>query len=329
MTFDHHHRARRQALACMLCCATVPVAWAQPPPPWPDRPVRIIVPFAPGGGTDQVARLVAAEMARDLGQPVVVENRPGAAGNLGADFVAKSAADGYTLLWGTVGTQAINALVSKKLPYDARKDFQAVAMVASYPNVLVVPMSSPAKSVADLLALGKTRNLSYASSGVGTSLHLSGAMLAVQSGLGMTHVPYKGSSQAMTDVIGGQVDLIFDNMPVAYTMAKGGKVRPLAVTGARRFALLPDVPTMLELGFANFVTESWNGLLAPAATPDAIVRRLDEAIRKAILPTRFADRLLQAGIERNYKNPEEFAQYIQEQYVQWGAFIQANRISVD
>jgi tripartite-type tricarboxylate transporter receptor subunit TctC len=296
---------------------------------WPERPIRIIVPFAPGGGTDQVARLVATEIARDLGQPVIVDNRPGAAGNLGADMVAKSTPDGYTLLWGTVGTQAINPLVNPKLPYDARKDFQPVAMVASYPNLLVVPLSSPAKGVAELVALGRSRDLSYASSGVGTSLHLSGAMLAVQAGLSMTHAPYKGSSQAMTDVIGGQVDLFFDNMPVAYAMARSGKVRPLAVTGASRFPLLPEVPTMVELGYGNFVTESWNGLLAPAGTPGAVVARLDAAVRRAVTPASFADRLMQAGIERNYKDSAQFAQYIQAEYAQWRSFIEANRISVE
>lgn len=327
MQYNIHSLTRRCALACMLGAA-LSGAHAQTAS-WPERPVKIVVPFAPGGGTDQVARLVAVEIAKDLGQPVIVENKPGAAGNLGADMVAKSAPDGYTLLWGTVGTQAINQLVSKKLPYDAQKDFVPISMVASYPNLLVVPMASPARSVADLVALGKTRSLAYASSGVGTSLHLSGAMLAVQAGLNMTHIPYKGSAQAMTDVIGGQVDLIFDNMPVAYTMAKGGKVRPLAVTGTKRFALLPNVPTMLELGYKNFVTESWNGLLAPAGTPQAIVRRLDAAVKKAVMANGFADKLLQAGIERNYKDAAEFAQYIQAEYAQWRTFIQANNISVD
>lgn len=327
MKFNTRTLTRRCAMACLLGAA-VSGAYAQTSN-WPDRPIRIIVPFAPGGGTDQVARLVAVEISKDLGQPVIVDNKPGAAGNLGADFVAKSAPDGYTLLWGTVGTQAINQLVSKKLPYDAQKDFKPVAMVATYPNLLVVPMSSPAKSVADLVAMGKSKDLTYASSGVGTSLHLSGAMLAVQSGLNMTHIPYKGSSQAMTDVIGGQVDMIFDNMPVAYTMAKGNKVRPLAVTGTKRFPLLPEVPTMLELGYKNFVTESWNGLLAPAGTPDAVVQKLDAAVKKTVMANSFADKLLQAGIERSYKDSAEFAKYIRAEYVQWRTFIQVNRISVD
>ncbi len=327
MKFNTRTLTRRCAMACLLGAA-VSGAYAQTSN-WPDRPIKIIVPFSPGGGTDQVARLVAVEISKDLGQPVIVDNKPGAAGNLGADFVAKSAPDGYTLLWGTVGTQAINQLVSKKLPYDAQKDFKPVAMVATYPNLLVVPMSSPAKSVADLVAMGKSKDLTYASSGVGTSLHLSGAMLAVQSGLNMTHIPYKGSSQAMTDVIGGQVDMIFDNMPVAYTMAKGNKVRPLAVTGTKRFPLLPEVPTMLELGYKNFVTESWNGLLAPAGTPDAVVQKLDAAVKKTVMANSFADKLLQAGIERSYKDSAEFAKYIRAEYVQWRTFIQVNRISVD
>lgn len=327
MKFKTCALTRRCAMACLLG-ATVSGTYAQTSA-WPEKPVKIVVPFAPGGGTDQVARLVAIEIAKDLGQPVLVENKPGAAGNVGADFVAKSAPDGYTLLWGTVGTQAINQLVSKRLPYDSQKDFKPVSMVATYPNLLVVPMSSSAKNVADLVTMGKSKDLTYASSGVGTSLHLSGAMLAVQSGLNMTHIPYKGSSQAMTDVIGGQVDMIFDNMPVAYTMAKGNKVRPLAVTGAKRFPLLPEIPTMLELGYKNFVTESWNGLLAPAGTPDTVVQKLDEAVKKVVMTNSFTDKLLQAGIERSYKDSAGFAKYIQAEYAQWRTFIQANHISVD
>ena len=322
---------RRIALACMLCIAagTATSGVFAQTTPWPEKPIRIIVPFAPGGATDLVARLVGTEMAKDLGQPVIVENKAGAAGNLGADAVAKSPADGYTLLLGTIGTLAINQLVSKKLPYDPQKDFKPISMVASFPNILVVPLSSPAKSVADLVALGKAKGLTYASSGVGTSLHLSGVMLAETSGLSMTHVPYKGSSQALTDVVGGQVDMIFDNLPSSYGMVKGGKVRPLAVTGAGRAPLLPNVPTMSELGFKNFVVESWSGLLAPAGTPDAVIRKLDAAVKKAVMAPEFEARLIQAGVERSYKDSAGFAQYIQSEHVSWRKFIQANQISVD
>ncbi|HAU57922.1 MAG TPA: hypothetical protein DCW87_10485 [Comamonadaceae bacterium] len=324
-------RTRRNALACLLgmVAGTVaPGAMAQTAP-WPERPIKIVVPFAPGGATDLVARLVGTEIAKDLGQPVIVENKGGAAGNLGADAVAKSPADGYTLLWGTIGTLAINQLMSKKLPYDAQKDFKPIPMVASFPNILVVPLSSPAKSVADLVALGKAKGLTYASSGVGTSLHLSGVMLAEASGLALTHVPYKGSAQAMTDVIGGQVDMIFDNLPPAYSMIKGGKVRPLAVTGTKRAALLPDVPTMGELGFKNFAIDSWSGLLAPAGTPDAVLRKLDAAVKKAIMAPGFEARLIQTGAERIYKDPAGFAQHIQSEHARWRTFIQAHQISVD
>ncbi len=287
------------------------------------------MPFAPGGATDLVARIVGTELAKDLGQPVIVENKAGAGGNLGADAVAKSPADGYTLLLGTIGTLAINQHVSKKLPYDPQKDFKPISMVASFPNVLVVPLSSPAKSVADLVVLGKAKDLAYASSGIGTSLHLSGALLAETSGLSMTHVPYKGSSQAMTDVVGGQVDMIFDNLPSSYSMIKGGKVRPLAVTSAGRTPLLPNLPTMSELGFKNFVIESWSGLLAPAGTPDAVMRKLDAAIKKIVMTPEFEARLIQAGVVRSYKDSAGFAQYIQSENVRWRKFIQANQISAD
>lgn len=297
--------------------------------PWPEKPIRIIVPFAPGGATDLVARLVGTEMAKDLGQPVIVVNKAGAAGNLGAAAVARSPADGYTLLLGTIGTLAINQLLSKNLPYDAQKDFKPISMIASFPNILVVPLSSPAKSVADLVALGKAKGLTFASSGVGTSLHLSGVMFAETSGLSMTHVPFRGSSQAMIDVVGGRVDMIFDNLPSAYGMVKGGKVRPLAVTGAERAPLLPNVPTMSELGFKNFVIESWSGLVAPAGTPDAVIRKLDAAVKKIVMAPDFEARLKQAGVELSYKDSAGFAQHIQSEHVRWRRIIQANQISVD
>lgn len=321
---------RRIALACMLCLAATAASgvFAQTTT-WPEKPIRIVVPFAPGGATDLVARIVGTELAKDLGQPVIVENKAGAGGNLGADAVAKSPADGYTMLLGTIGTLAINQHVSKKLPYDPQKDFRPISMVASFPNVLVVPLSSPAKSVADLVVLGKAKDLAYASSGIGTSLHLSGALLAETSGLSMTHVPYKGSSQAMTDVVGGQVDMIFDNLPSSYSMIKGGKVRPLAVTSAGRTPLLPNLPTMSELGFKNFVIESWSGLLAPAGTPDAVMRKLDAAIKKIVMTPEFEARLIQAGVVRSYKDSAGFAQYIQSENVRWRKFIQANQISAD
>lgn len=323
---------RRSALACMLCIAagTATSGVFAQTTPWPERPIRIIVPFAPGGATDLVARLVGTEMAKNLGQPVIVENRAGAAGNLGANAVARSPADGYTLLLGTIGILAINQqLVSKRLPFDAQKDFKPISMIASFPNILVVPLSSPAKSVADLVALGKAKDLTYASSGVGTSLHLSGVMFAEASGLSMTHVPFRGSSQAMIDVVGGRVDMIFDNLPSAYGMVKGGKVRPLAVTGAERAPLLPNVPTMSELGFKNFVIESWSGLLAPAGTPDAVIRKLDAAVKKIVMAPDFEARLIQAGIEPSYKDSAGFAQHIQSEHVRWRRIIQANQISVD
>jgi tripartite-type tricarboxylate transporter receptor subunit TctC len=331
MKHEIQNLTRRSALTCMIgmVAGTAASGAMAQTAPWPEKPIRIIVPFAPGGATDLVARLVGTEMAKDLGQPVIVENKAGAAGNLGADAVAKSPADGYTLLWGTIGTLAINQLVSKKLPYDAQKDLKPISMVASFPNVLVVPLSSSARSVADLVALGKAKGLTYASSGVGTSLHLSGVMLAEASGLSMTHVPYKGSSQAMTDVVGGQVDMIFDNLPSSYSMVKGGKVRPLAVTGAKRAALLPDVPTMGELGFKNFAIDSWSGLLAPAGTPDTVIRKLDAAVKKAIMAPGFEARLIQTGAERSYKDPAGFAQYIQSDHARWRTLIQAHQISVD
>src|SRR6266581_2207455 len=235
---------QRAALAALLTVC-VSGAWAQA---YPTKPIRLVVPFPAGGTTDILAREVGQRLSMTLGQPVVIDNRPGAAGNIGAELVARSAPDGYTLLMGTVGTHAINASLYAKMPYDHVKDFAPVILVAGVPNVLVVNPEVPVKTVPELIAYAKANpgKLNFASSGSGTSIHLSGELFKTMTGVQMTHVPYKGSAPALTDLIGGQVQLMFDNLPSSLTFIKAGKLRALAVTSTTRAAALPDVPTVAE-----------------------------------------------------------------------------------
>ena len=232
---------------------------------WPTKPIKWIVPFAPGGTTDILARTIGEKLSVALGQPVIVENKPGAGGGLGADFVAKAAPDGYTILGGTISTNAINASLYKDLPYDPVKDFVPITLIARVPNMLVVNNDVPAKTVAELIALMKKNpgKYTFASSGNGTSQHLSGELFKSMAGVDMQHIPYKGSPPALQDVMGGNVTMTFDNITTAWTLAKGGKLRALAVTTAKRSPAAPDVPTIAEAGVAGYEIGSWQGVFAP------------------------------------------------------------------
>src|SRR4030095_4088305 len=247
------------ALVASLACAQT----------YPTKPIRLVVPFPPGGATDILARAVAQKLTETWGQSVVVDNRPGAGGNIGTELVAKAAPDGYTLEMGTVGTHAINASLYAKIPFDHVKDIAAVILVAGVPNVLVVNPSVPVNSVQELIAYTKANpgKLNFASSGAGTSIHLSGELFKVMAGVKMTHVPYKGSAPALQDLLGGQVQLMFDNLPPSLPQIKAGKLRALAVTSLARAPALPDVPTLSESGLPGFDASSWFGILAPAGTP--------------------------------------------------------------
>src|SRR4029453_1006317 len=248
----------------------------------PPKPVRVVVPFPAGGTTDILARAAAQKLSETWGQQAIVDNRPGAGGNIGAELVAKSAPDGYTLLMGTVGTHAINASLYPKMPYDHVKDFAPVILVAGVPNVLVVHPSLPVNSVQELIAYAKANpgKLNFASSGNGTSIHLSGELFKVMTGVQMTHVPYKGSAPALQDLIGGQVQLMFDNLPPSPPQIKAGKLRALGVTSAARAPALPDLPTIAESGLPGFEASSWFGVLVPAGTPPSIVTKLNAEIAK-------------------------------------------------
>ncbi|MBC7598822.1 MAG: tripartite tricarboxylate transporter substrate binding protein, partial [Polaromonas sp.] len=281
---------------------------------WPTKPVRIVVPFAPGGTTDILARAVAPELSKAFGQQFVVDNRTGAGGNVGADIVAKSPGDGYTLLMGTVGTHGINKSLYPKMPFDPQKDFAPITLVAGVPNVMVMNAEKAGKlginSVADFVKYAKSRpgQLSMASSGNGTSIHLSGELFKSQTGIFMTHIPYRGSGPALLDLIGGNVDVMFDNLPSAMPQIKGGKLKALAVTSAQRSAALPDLPTVEEAGkLKGFEASSWFGLLAPAGTPPEIVSRIQQEVAKALATPAIKEKMLAQGAIPSGNTPQEFA----------------------
>jgi tripartite-type tricarboxylate transporter receptor subunit TctC len=317
----------RWALGALFACIAIGAA-AQG---YPTRPIRLVVPFPAAGTTDILARAAAQKLTEAFGQAVVVDNRPGAGGNIGSDLVAKSAPDGYTLLMGTVGTHAINPSLYSKMPYDHIKDFVPVVLVAGVPNVLVVNPALPVNSVADLIKLAKDKpgTINFASSGSGTSIHLSGELFKTMAGVDMMHVPYKGSSPALTDLIGGQVQIMFDNLPSSLPQIKGGKLRAVAVTSMKRAPALPDVPTINESGLPGFEASSWFGILAPAGTPAPIVARINAEVNKWLQSADAREKLLGQGAEAAGGSPEQFAAYIRSETEKWAKVVKASGAKVD
>ncbi|MDW5442492.1 tripartite tricarboxylate transporter substrate binding protein [Polaromonas sp. SM01] len=303
---------------------------------WPTKPVRIVVPFAPGGTTDILARAIAPELSKAFGQPFIVDNRAGAGGNVGADIVAKSPADGYTLLMGTVGTHGINKSLYAKMPFDPQKDFAPITLVAGVPNVMVMNTEKAAKlgihNVADFVAYAKTHpgQLSMASSGNGTSIHLAGELFKSQNGIFMTHIPYRGSGPALLDMIGGNVDVMFDNLPSAMPQIKGGKLKAFAVTSAQRSAALPDLPTVEEAGkLKGFEASSWFGLLAPAGTPTEIVNRIQQEVAKSLNTAAIKEKMLAQGAIPSGNTPQEFAKLIDSEIKKWAQVVKVSGAKVD
>jgi tripartite-type tricarboxylate transporter receptor subunit TctC len=328
--------ARRRLLLASAGSLLVPAA-ARAQAAWPTKPVRIVVPFAPAGTTDILARALTPELTKAFGQTFIIDNKPGAGGNLGADAIAKSAPDGYNLLMGTVGTHAINAALYPKMPFDPVKDFVPVVLVAGVPNVLVM---NPAKAesagihnVADLVRFAKANpgKLNMASSGNGTSIHLSGELFKSVTGTFMVHFPYRGSGPALLDLIGGTMDLMFDNLPSALPHIRSGKLKALAVTSIQRSAALPDLPTIAESGGAmkGFDASSWFGLFAPAGTPMDIVNRINQETAKSFQSPAFKERLLSQGAIPGGQPPAEFAKFIATETKKWSQVVKVSGAKVD
>jgi tripartite-type tricarboxylate transporter receptor subunit TctC len=334
MSISPRRRLLTQAGALLVPSALWPTARADAA--WPTKPVRIVVPFAPAGTTDILARALAPELGKAFGQVFVVDNKPGAGGNLGADAIAKSAPDGYNLLMGTVGTHAINASLYPKLPFDPVKDFTPVVLVAGVPNVLVMnPAKAEAyniRNVADLIRYARAHpgQLNMASSGNGTSIHLSGELFKSMTGTFMLHFPYRGSGPALLDLIGGTMDLMFDNLPSALPQIKSGKLKALAVTTAQRSAALPDLPTIAEAGpVKGFDASSWFGLFAPAGTPADIVNRIQQETAKAFQTPSVKERLLSQGAIPGGESPAAFAAFIAAESKKWAQVVKVSGAKVD
>ncbi|MDM0107018.1 tripartite tricarboxylate transporter substrate binding protein [Variovorax sp. J22R24] len=327
MTVRDFSPARRQLLLGGVALAALPAA-AQTPA-FPSKPIRLVVPYAAGGGADGNARLLAQPMSALLGQPIVVENRPGASGIIAATAVLQAPADGYTVLFDTF-PYAVNAVL-RKLPFDPVKDLVPVSQAINMPNILVVPSSAPYKTFKEFIDFARANpgKLSYASYGAGGSAHLAAEMLKRDAGIDWLHVPYKGGAPAITDLLAGQVSAYFANPVSGLSYVQSGRLRALATTGAKRMEALPDVPTVMESGFKNFEVVEWNGFFVPAATPPAVIERLSAAVRDATHQPETRRRLLSMGIEPVGNTPKEFGAFLQSQIARWAALVKTNGITVD
>jgi len=297
---------------------------------YPNKPIHLLVGYTPGGATDIVARLIAAKLQDALGQPVIVENKPGAGSNIASEFVAKSAPDGYTLLVGSIAN-ATNMVVYKHLGYDTLRDLAPITQLMSAPSVLAVHPSFPAKNLQELIALAKRDpgKYAFASSGSGGSPHLAGEMLKLRAGIDLIHVPYKGAAPALSDLLGGQVQMAFQTALSAVPHFQSGQLRPIAVAAGKRLAQLPNVPTMAESGLPDFEVSSWNGLFAPAKTPPEILARLHKETVKALAAPDVRDKLNAQGAEAIGSTPEEFRAYIRAEIDKWGQVARASGAKVD
>ncbi|APT56580.1 tripartite tricarboxylate transporter substrate binding protein [Roseomonas gilardii] len=332
-------RRTRRATLLAACGTLLGLAWggAQPAQAqdkavanYPDRPIRVIVPFGAGGTTDLVARLVGQTMSKRLGQPVVVENRAGAGGNIGSDVCAKSAPDGYTLCVGTISSHAINASIYPKMPFDSQKDFAPVALLATQPNILVVANNVPASNVTELVALMKAKpgSFDYGSSGVGTSIHLAGVLFLQMTGTDAVHVPYRSSGQIMTEMLGGSLPMSFDNFSSAWPHARDGRLRAIGVGSKERMKVAPDVPALAET-LPGFESLSWHGLFAPAGTPPAIVEKLNKEALAAVRSPEVTARYEELGISPSGFTPAEFKEFVAAETKRWGDVARAANVKVE
>ena len=341
----HLLRARRRlvmALAAsavaLACAAALLPTMARAQGAWPTKPVRIVVPFAPGGTTDILARAMAPELSKAFGQQFIVDNRAGAGGNVGAEMVAKSPGDGYTLLMGTVGTHGINRALYAKLPYDPIKDFVPITLVAAVPNVMVMnadkAKAQGIHNVQDFIRVAKANpgKMNMASSGNGTSIHLAGELFKSRTGTFMLHLPYRGSGPALMDMVAGNADVMFDNLPSSMAQIKAGKLTALAVTSSERSGALPDVPTVEQAGgptLKGYEASSWFGLLAPAGTPPDIVNRIQQEVAKSLATPAMKERLLAQGAIPGGNTPAELAKHIDNEHKKWAQVVKTSSSKVD
>ena len=331
--------SRRSALAAAAAATLLLAAGtAGAQGAWPNKPVRIVVPFAAGGTTDILARAVAPELSKAFGQQFIVDNRAGAGGNVGAEIVAKAPNDGYTLLMGTVGTHGINRALYPKLPYDPIKDFAPITLVAAVPNVMEMNADKAKalniNNVADFMKYAKANpgKLNMASSGSGTSIHLAGELFKTMTGSFMTHIPYRGSGPALLDLVGGNADVMFDNLPSSMQQIKGGKLKALAVTSSQRSPALPDVPTVEEAGgpsLKGYEASSWFGLLAPAGTSPEIVNRIQQEVAKSLGTPAIKEKLEAQGAIPSGNTPAAFAKLIDSEHTKWAKVVKASGAKVD
>ena len=306
-------------------------ALAQTADNYPNRSITMVVAFPAAGTTDILARLIGQKLTEKFKQTVVVENRPGAGGNIGTAYVAKAAPDGYTIMMGTIGTQSINPGLYKKMPYDAAKDFVPITRAAMVPNLLVVNQDAPFNTLPEMMAYEKVNpgKLTYGSSGNGTTLHLSGELFNLMAGSKITHIPYKGSTPAVADLMGGQISMIFDNMPSVIQQVKSGRLKALAVTSAQRNPQLPEIPTIQEIGIAGYEVWSWFGLLAPAATPKPIVDKLNATIVEIIKQPDVQAKIIELGAVPVPETSAEFGAFIAAETLKWAKVIKEAKIGMD
>jgi tripartite-type tricarboxylate transporter receptor subunit TctC len=327
------HSVRRKITGALLAglAATVCAVPAMAQDKWPSKPITYIVPFPPGGTTDILARLVSQKLGPALGTTIVIENKPGAGGNIGSDYVAKAAPDGYTILGGTISSHSINASLYPNLPYDPLKSFAQITLIGTNANVLIVGANSPIKSVQDIVSISKSKpgSLSFASAGNGTSQHLSSELFKTMTKIDMVHIPYKGSAPAIQDVMAGQVPLMFDTTVVAAPFIESGRVRALAVTSSKRLPSLPNVPTMAEAGVSGYDVVAWQGIFAPAGTPAPIVQRLYTEISAILKQPDMQERLAKLGVEPSGMSPQQFASFQTAEVTKWAKVVKEAKVRVD
>jgi tripartite-type tricarboxylate transporter receptor subunit TctC len=323
---------RRLLAACaVLVTAVLAFAFPAEADTFPSRTVKLVVPFPPGGPLDATGRAIAQKLTEAWGQSVIVENKPGAGGNIGADYVAKSAPDGYTVVMGALSTHAVNPSLYPKMPFDAQRDFAPITLVAITPNVLVVNPSLPVHSVKELIAYAKANpgKLSFGSGSIGSAGHLAGELFKVDAGVDMVHVPYKGAAPAMQGLLAGDTQLMFDNLASAMSQVKAGKLRALAVTTAERSKLVSDLPTMAEAGVPGFDISTWYGLLAPAGTPPDLIAKWNADVTKILSAPEMRERLATQGAEAAPDSPADFAKFIASELVKYAKIVKASGAKVD